>query len=156
MGIAPSSYPSCWKREPPSIAPNKPSGSRSTLCSSDFQPDSRHCTSLMLLPDFTGYQHPSTSSLNQWSSSPEPSTTLLLGICLISSDTLLIYRRKDVSFHTSQRPPFKGGHTISVFNQPSRPTQPSTLRGREMSTGPKCGDSLRLGSQGRMAHCIHG
>jgi len=75
VGIAPSSYPSCWKREPPSIALNKPSGSRSTLCSSDFQPDSRHCTSLMLLPDFTGYQHPSTSSLNQWSSSTEPSTT---------------------------------------------------------------------------------
>ena len=128
VGIAPSSYPSCWKREPPSIAPNKPSVSRSTLRPPDFQPDLCLCTSPMFLPDFTGYQHPSLS-LNQWSSSTEPSTTLLLGICLISSDTLLIYRRKDVSFQTSQRPPFTGGRTIiSEFNQPSRPTQPPTLR----------------------------
>jgi len=28
--------------------------------------------------------------------------------------------------------------------------------GREMSTGPKCGDAVRLGSKGRMAHSVCG
>jgi len=51
-------------------------------------------TSLMLLPLFTGYGHPSTSSLNWRSSSTEPSTALLLGICLIGSATSLICLRE--------------------------------------------------------------
>ena len=48
----------------------------------------------MLLPFFTGYEHLGASSLNWLSSSIEFSTALLLGVCLISSDTSLIYRRE--------------------------------------------------------------
>ena len=42
-------------------------------------------------------------------------------------------------------------HFISVCNQPPRSTQPSTLRGTIKWVGYqlKCGDALRLGSQGR-------
>jgi len=36
-----------------------------------------------------------------------------------------------------------------VFNQPLRPTQPSTLIGAENEYRPKCGDALRLGNKGK-------
>jgi len=51
-------------------------------------------TSVMFSPVFTVYEHPSVSSLNWRSSSTEPSTSVFLGICLISSATPLIYRRE--------------------------------------------------------------
>jgi len=38
-----------------------------------------------------------------------------------------------------------GRHTISVNNQPSRPTQPPTVCGTGNEYRPKCGDALRLG-----------
>jgi len=47
--------------------------------------------------------------LNRRSSSTEPSTTRLLGVCLISSATSLICRR-EVNFQTSRRPPFTTRH----------------------------------------------
>jgi len=44
-----------------------------------------------------------------------------------------------------------GIHCTSVGNQPPRPSQPPTS-----VYWPKCGDALRLGSEGRMAHSIRG
>jgi len=41
--------------------------------------------------------------------------------------------------------PSSDGHTISVCNQPSRPTQPPTVRGTPNEYRPKCGDALCLG-----------
>jgi len=48
--------------------------------------------------------------------------------------------------------PSSGGHTTSLCNQPSRPTQPPTLSG----TGdePKCDDAVQLDGKGRMTHSI--
>jgi len=50
--------------------------------------------------------------------------------------------------------PSSGGHTTSVCNQLLRPTQPPTLceTGNEYQL--KCGDVLRLGIKGRMAHSV--
>ena len=38
---------------------------------------------------------------------------------------------------------------LGLYNQPLRPTQPSTLSGMENEYRPKCSDALRLGSKGR-------
>ena len=48
--------------------------------------------------------------------------------------------------------PSSGGHTIWACNQPPKPTHPPTCCGTESEYRPKCGDALRLGSKGRMAH----
>ena len=44
--------------------------------------------------------------------------------------------------------PSSGGHTISVCDQPSRPTQPPILCRTGNEYRPKCGDALWLGSEG--------
>jgi len=40
--------------------------------------------------------------------------------------------------------PSSSSQTTSVWNQPLRPTQPSTLRGTENEYRPKCGDAVQL------------
>jgi len=52
--------------------------------------------------------------------------------------------------------PSLGGLTTSQCNNQPRPTQSPTLSGMRNEYQPKCGDALRLGRKGRMAHCIRG
>ena len=51
-------------------------------------------------------------------------------------------------------PVYTGGYTTSVYDQPLRPTQHSTLGGTENEYRPKCGDVLRLGNKGRYGSLV--
>jgi len=44
---------------------------------------------------------------------------------------------------------------IMIATATSAPTQPSELRGTGNEHLPKCGDAVRLGSKGKMAHSAH-
>jgi len=48
------------------------------------------------------------------------------------------------------------GKPAQYFTKPPRQTQPPTLLGTVNKYRPKCGDILRLGSKGRMAHSVCG
>jgi len=50
----------------------------------------------------------------------------------------------------------RAGKPPQYFTERPRPTQPPTVNGTGNEYRPKCGDALRLGIKGRMAHFICG